>query len=66
MKLNFGPDFEHKVWSRFKVESFEMKRNFGQYFPADVWLRLRSLILVEILKLGLVNNSSLGEILMFG
>ena len=25
---------------------------FGQYFAADVWLRLRGLILVEILKLG--------------
>ena len=27
---------------------------FSQFFAADVWLRLRSLILVEILKLGLV------------
>ena len=31
-----------------------MKLKFGQDFAADVWLRLRSLILVEILKLGLV------------
>ena len=33
---------------------------FGQYFAADAWLRLWSLILVEILKLGVV------EMLIFG
>ena len=27
---------------------------FGHYFAADAWLWLQSLILVEILKLGLV------------
>ena len=27
---------------------------FGEYFAADVWMRLRSSILVNILKLGLV------------
>ena len=31
-----------------------MKLKFGQYFAADVWLRLQSWILVNILKLGLV------------
>ena len=31
-----------------------MKLKFSQFFAADVWLRLRSLILVKILKLGLV------------
>ena len=30
---------------------------FGHYFAADAWLWLRSLILVEILKLGLVKIS---------
>ena len=27
---------------------------FGQYFAADVWLRLRGWVLFKILKLGLV------------
>ena len=31
-----------------------MKLKFGQYFAADVWLRFGSLILIEILELGLV------------
>ena len=31
-----------------------LKLKLGQYFADDVWLRLRSLILVEIMKLGLV------------
>ena len=31
-----------------------MKLKFGQYFDAAAWLRLGSLILVEILNLGLV------------
>ena len=45
-----------------------MKLKLGQYFADDVWLRLRSLILVNILKLGLVNNLTLDlvEMLMFG
>ena len=30
-----------------------MKLKFGQFFAADFWLRLWTLILVEILKLGL-------------
>ena len=44
-----------------------MKLKFDQYFPADVSLRLQSLILVEILKLGLVKifNLSLVKILLF-
>ena len=43
------------------------KLKFGQYFAADVWLRLRSWILVNNLKLGLVKilSSDLVEILMF-
>ena len=45
-----------------------MKPKFGQYFAADFWLRLRSSILEEILKLGLVKILSLRivEMLMFG
>ena len=70
IKLNFLSDFEHKVWSRFcSWESGEiLKLKFGQYFAADVWLRLRSLILVKILKLGLVKILSLHlvKMLMFG
>ena len=31
-----------------------MKLKFSQFFAADFWLRLWSLILVEILKLALV------------
>ena len=31
-------------------------RKFGQYFAADVWLRLQSWILVKILNLGLMLN----------
>ena len=54
IKLNFCSDFEHFwfwSWSSGKI----LKLKFGQYFAAEVWLRLRSLILVNILKLGLVN-----------
>ena len=36
-----------------------MKLQFGQYFAADVWSRLRSWILVKILKLGWVKILSL-------
>ena len=45
-----------------------MKLKFGQYFAADVWLRLRSRIMVNILKLGLVKIFTLDlfEMLMFG
>ena len=41
---------------------------FGQYFAADVWFRLRSRILVKIMKLDLVKILSLNlvEMLMFG
>ena len=39
---------------------------FGHYFAADAWLRLRSLILVEILKRGFGQDLSCVEILMFG
>ena len=44
------------VLLRFWSWSFgkSLKMNFGQYFSADVWLRLWSFILVNILKLGLV------------
>ena len=42
-KLKFRQDYE--------AEDFSLKS--GQFFAADVWFRLRSLILVEILKLGL-------------
>ena len=63
-------DFEHKVWSRFwSWSSCEiLKLKFGQYFAADVWLRLRSWILVKVMKLGLVKilSLSLVEMLMFG
>ena len=55
IKLNFCSDFEHKVCSRFwRWSSGEIvKLMFGQYFTADAWLRLWSL--VETLKLvGLV------------
>ena len=45
-----------------------MKLKFGQYFSAGVWLRLRSLIMVKILKLGLVKILTLDlvEMLIFG
>ena len=33
-----------------------LKLKFGQYFAADVWLRLQSWILVKILNLGLMLN----------
>ena len=36
-----------------------MRLKFGHYFAADVWLRLRSWILVKILKLDLAENLSL-------
>ena len=41
-----------------------MKLKFGQYFAADVWLRLRS----NILKLGLIKILTLDlvEMLIFG
>ena len=41
-----------------------MKLKFGQYFAADVWLRLQSLILVKILKLGLVKILTLDLVKM--
>ena len=44
------------------------KVKFGKYFAADVWLRLRSWIFVNILKLGFVKILILDlvEMLMFG
>ena len=55
MKLKFRRDFE-------------AEDQFGQYFAADARLRLRNLIAVEILKLGLVKILKLSfvEMLMFG
>ena len=45
----------------FAVDPFpNQKLNYGQHFAADSWLRLWCLILVEVLKLGLV------EMLKFG
>ena len=74
-KLRFG----HKayflfrlwaLWSRFWSSSSGeiLKLKFGQYFAADAWLRLRSWIFVNILKLGLVKILTLDlvEKLMFG
>ena len=62
IKLNFCADFEH-FGQDFSGEILKLK--FGQCFAADVWL---SLILVNILKLGLVKISTLDlvEMLMFG
>ena len=68
IKLNFCSDFRHKacsgVWSSGKI----LKLKFGQYFAADIWLRLQSWILVKIMKLGLVKTFCLSEVemLMFG
>ena len=57
IKPNFCSDFEHKVSSRFWSWSSGkiFKLDFGQYFAADVLQRLWNWILVEMLKLGLVN-----------
>ena len=57
IKPNFCLDFEHKVWWRFWSWSSckIFKLEFGQYFAADILQRLRSWILIEMLKLGLVN-----------
>ena len=78
IKLIFCSDFEHTVWSRFFNWSSGkiLKLKFGQSFAADGWLRLWSLILVEILKLGLVKiclvqfslslSSSFVKMLMIG
>ena len=54
---NFCSDFEHMACSRFWCWSSGkiFKLEFGQYFAADVLQRLRSWILIEMLKLGLVN-----------
>ena len=58
IKLNFCSDFQHKVWSGvWRQSSGEiLKLKFGQYFAADVWLRLQSWILVKILNLGWMLN----------
>ena len=57
IKPNFCSDFEHKVCSRFWCWSLGKisKLEFGQYYAADVLQRLWSWILIEKLKLGLVN-----------
>ena len=57
IKPNFCSDFKHKVSSRYWSWSSGkiFKLEFGQYFAADVLQRLWSWILVEMLKLGLVN-----------
>ena len=68
-KLRFGykANLLFRLWAQgFAGEILKLK--FGQYFAADVWLRLRSWILVKIMKLGLVKilSLSLVEMLMFG
>ena len=57
LKLNFCSDFEHKVCSRFWCWSSGkiFKLEFGHYFASDILQRLRSWILIEMLKLGSVN-----------
>ena len=63
-----------RLWAQGLVKILKLKSGdilklkFGQYFAADVWLRLQSLILVKILKLGLANilSLSLVQILIFG
>ena len=40
MKLNNGGDSEARFGQDFEVEILKLK--FGQYFAANVWLRLRS------------------------
>ena len=57
IKPNFCSDFEHKVCSRFWCWSSGkiFKLEFGHYFASDILQRLRSWILIEMLKLGSVN-----------
>ena len=69
-KANFCSDFQHKVWSGAWgwISGEILKHKFGQHYAADVWFRLRSWILVKIMKLGLVKilSLSLFEMLMYG
>ena len=67
-KINFFSRLWAKVCSRFWSSGKILKLKFSHYFAADVWLRLRSWILVNIQKLGLVKifNWDLVKILMFG
>ena len=53
-------------WSRFWswISGEILKLKFGQYFAANVWLRLRSWILVKIMNLGLVNILTLDLVKM--
>ena len=51
-----------RFWSWSSAEILKLK--FGQYFAADVWLRLRSWILVNILKLGLLKIFTLDLVAM--
>ena len=57
IRLTFVQTFSTRFGQEFEVGSSReiWKLMFGQYFAADVSLRLRSSILVKILKLGLVN-----------
>ena len=48
-----------RLWTQDLVMILKLK--FGQYFTADVWLRLWSWILVEILRLSLVKMQILGK-----
>ena len=61
IKLNFCPDFEHKVCSRFQSWGWSLVSilllRFGWGYEVESW--------VKILKLGLVNILNLVEILMF-
>ena len=57
IRPDFCSDFEHKVCSRFwcwsSAKIFMLE--FGHYFASDILQRLRSWILIEMLKLGSVN-----------
>ena len=71
-KLRFGQKAKllFKLWVQGLVKILklkfrqDLKLEFGQFFSADVWLRLRSWILVKIMKLGLVKILSLSLVKM--
>ena len=56
------------VWCILGSSGKIFKLEFGHYFASDILQRLRSWILIEMLKLGSVNilNFSLVEMVMFG